>query len=545
MRKISIRNIIKALFYILFFLLLLKNSLSYLDPDFPWHLKAGEEIYLNKQVNLTDEYNYVFENTDKNWTNHEWLSDFLIFIINNNYGYLVLNIIFASIIIFCLININNFIEKEIVNNKNFIFLLFIIEIIGLKAMFPHLGIRIQELSILFLSSLLIFIYFFEKNSIEKKYKNYKNLLFLSFLIYSWANLHASFLIGIFILFFYLAVKISEKIIYEKIFFLKKFLEKFINFKNILTKKDLKTFFIIILISSSTSLLTPYGLKLFKFLYSYQNTAYLKIISEWLPQYYFPFLYWQFFYIGLIMAIIILYFINEKKEKKLDIWSFAILFLFLYLSIKSKRHFPLLFISSLPIISFIIYNDFRDLFLNIKKQKIDLFLKIYLIISLIAVSCLLIISINWKSDPFSSFCHDYPCQAIDFLKNNSKASETRVFNNYAWGGFMIHQYPEQKIFIDGRQPQKKLNNHSYLEEYMLFFTGNQELLEEKIKEYQINLFFIQKNPDIKLNWIDKNILKMESREIKINQNLINFLESSKNWEKIYEDKISIIYKKNEN
>lgn len=58
------------------------------------------------------------------------------------------------------------------------------------------------------------------------------------------------------------------------------------------------------------------------------------------------------------------------------------------------------------------------------------------------------------DPFKSFCGKYPCYAVNFLqKHHQKYLNKKLFNNYNWGGYLIHEYPEKQIFIDGRLPQK--------------------------------------------------------------------------------------------
>lgn len=541
MKNIKFANLLIFLFYTLIFCLLLRNSFSTLDPDLGWHLKMGQDIAISKQVNYENHYNYIFSETDNYWINHEWLSDFLLFQCYSNFGYIFLNIVFALIIVGALFILNKFIIKNVIKKKEFLFFLLPLEIIGVKACMPHFGVRIQELSVLFIILLFIIIYLFEKRSFEKKDKAWLILFFLIPLIYVWTNLHGGFLIGIFLLFFYLGIKLTEKIISQypnsKIY---KLLNSFLSFPKILSFKDLKTFFIFSLIATASSFLTPYGLKLFDFLFQYKNTAYFKLITEWLPQYLYPFLYWQIFYIGLVLTIIIIALINCQKKKILTPWNLSITILFIFLALKSKRHFPLLFVSTLPLISEIIYNDFYDLFQS-KKTKTHWLIKTYLILNFLIIIALCALTTHFNNKPFSSFCNRYPCQGTQFLKDNLKPEETRLFNEYAWGGFLINQYPEQKLFIDGRQPQKPFKGHSYLQEFMIFYQNNDQERLKKIDEYKINAFFIAKTLPIKLNWIDKNIFGLKENNFSENNKLLNFLNTNESWEKIYEDEISYIFK----
>ncbi len=549
MKKINFSKAISFLFYILFFLLLLKNSYSYLDPDFGWHLKVGEEIYLTKKVPHINHYNYVFPEEENYWVNHEWLSDYLIFLVYTkfgHFGYLFLNIIFALIIVLTLYILNRFATKEIIKDKKSIYLIFILELLGLKAMFPHLGVRVQELSILFLLLLFLIVYYFEKKSTKKNKKSWLILLWIIPLFFLWANLHAGFLLGIFLLFLYLGIKILEIIIYkQKSEKIRNFFKLLINPEKILSTKNLFILGIISVISTGATILTPYKLSLFNFLHSYTNTAYLKRIIEWRPQYYPPFNLFQIIYIGIIIAIIIALIYKAKRKKEIiDLWTLCSLALFLLLSIKSKRNFPLLLIVAIPTITKYLFFEFQGVFKKVIKNKYLLLIKWKIIILLILLIVLLKILL-WPSltkNPFSSFCFDYPCQAVYFLKNNPKYLSYNIFNNYGWGGYLIYIYPEKKLFIDGRLPQKNIKNHSYIEEYGIFFNSEKETLLKKIEEYNIKMFLLDKPKKTENSWIENKIFCLPKELEQKNNRLITFLEENENWIKIYEDEISVIYVK---
>jgi hypothetical protein len=42
----------------------------------------------------------------------------------------------------------------------------------------------------------------------------------------------------------------------------------------------------------------------------------------------------------------------------------------------------------------------------------------------------------------------PVEAVFYLKSTT-INEGRLFNTYNWGGYLIYNYPEQKVFVDGR------------------------------------------------------------------------------------------------
>jgi len=529
MKKINFIIIIWVLFYAFVFCFLLSNSYGYLDPDLGWHLKVGEQIINEKAVPSYEYYNWTLEG--KKWVDHEWLINIIIYLIYNNFGYLAVNAFFALIILATLIILNIFTQKYFLKEKNGQFFILLFQALGLIAMAPHLGVRMQEITVLNLLLLLIIIYNYEKN------KNYKILFWLLPLFYFWACLHAGFLIGIFIMFFWLSVKIIEIII------AKYKITEFIGLENKLNFKNIRTFFCFAFFSVIITFFTPYGIKLYKFLGGYGNTFYMTHIQEWLPIFYFPFQYRQLLYIAFVTAAIYIIIYNREKTK-LKLWEISILLVFIILAFKSKRHFPLLFIISFPIIIkfFVDLFNFKEIFKKIPCRL--LFIKTFLIVGFLIIIASQIIKINFTPDPFLSFNGNYPQEAMIFLKNNPQYNNLKFFNSYAWGGYLIWTLPNKKLFIDGRLPQYEFAGHTFLEEYCEFF--DKEKIEKKLNEYDIKLVLLNiKEKRYKLNQFEKYFLGLDEGKINKSANenhLKDYLNNSSEWKKIYTDKISAVYVK---
>ena len=151
----------------------------------------------------------------------------------------------------------------------------------------HIGVRIQEITILAILLLLILIH---KYSISK---NYKILFWLLPLFYLWANTHAGFLIGLFVLGFWLGVKCLELILVKIKWF------SVFKFENKQTVKSLGIFFGFALLTFLITLLTPYKTELYAFLKGYSNDFYLHYIEEWFPFYYPPIILKQFVYLAIV------------------------------------------------------------------------------------------------------------------------------------------------------------------------------------------------------------------------------------------------------
>jgi hypothetical protein len=201
LKKLRFFYLFWALFYIFLTLIALKYSLSYLDADFGWHLKVGQEIAQDSQIPRVNHFNYTFQG---DWVDHEWLSNFLIYKIYSGPGYFCLSIVFALLIGAVLAALNWWIYKK---NKRqpLLTLVVVLQVLGLLAALPSTGVRVQEIAWVFLFLLLIILDYYQRRP------RFFVLLILMPFFYLWANLHASFLIGLFILFFWLGLKLLERL----------------------------------------------------------------------------------------------------------------------------------------------------------------------------------------------------------------------------------------------------------------------------------------------------------------------------------------------
>lgn len=521
-KKIKFIYIFWFFFYWLLLMVLIRGGFSQLDPDFGWHLKVGQEIAINRQIPQINTFNYTYTG---NWVDHEWLSNLGLYYIFNNFGYNALVFFFAGLIGLVLIILNIFVYKTLPHRP--FWLIAVVQLFGVLAAIPHFGVRIQELALLFVLLILIIIEWYSR------LKDWRILLALPPLFFLWANLHASFLLGFFILFSWLAVKLFEYWLAGN----KKLNWLVVDY--FLKLKLLGIFFIFALLSWAVTWLTPYRADLYSFLFGYKNKAYLSLIQEWLPQYSFPFYYNQLLYLALGAAAFLLYIYFQVKAKKaLDFWRLFLVFVFLGLSFQSRRHFPLFFIVSFSLI----IETYSQFFLGFK-------LVYYYWLKRLVLACLILIiiaqflAISPATKPFSFFCADYPCRAVDFLKNNPQYDDFNIFNNYGWGGFLIWVLPERKLFIDGRLPQIEFAGWTFIQEYFDFFGMNNKP-QDKLNQYNIKLVLIaaEDRPIRIKNW-EKIFFRIKDQEIIPNNRLRKYLDSASDWQVIYQDETAKIYFRN--
>jgi len=531
-RFLSFKAVFWTLFYIFIFSLLLNNSLGYLDPDLGWHLKVGEDIVREGQVPHLNYYNYTLEG--KTWVDHEWLLNVITFWLYNNFSNIGLNIFFALIIIAALLVLHLSLKNGNSDHPGNVLLTVVFLILGVLAMSPHLGVRMQEIAPLS----LVLLYAILSNFNNKR--NYRVLFWLIPLFYFWASAHASFLIGLFILGFWLGIKILEIILIA--YWPNSRFTALFQIDPLLTKKQIFTFLIFIGLSLAATLVTPYGLNLYEFLWTYTDTYFMTHIAEWLPSWYLPLAYWQLIFLSLALASVILFFLDKNvRKKKISLWELSLLLFFLVLSFKSKRHFPLFFISAFPLI----IKNFGKIFdLNHKEDFFKYPSRLvcaFMILSLVTVPVSILMKINFASNPFGRFCGDYPCGAVAYFKSHPEYDRLNIFNEYAWGGYLIWTLPQRKIFIDGRLPIFPVAGHSFLEEYMEFF--KRDYLPGILDKYNIRLVLIRnKEKEYNFNYWEKKFFSLKEEGGGSRNELAEYLKSSSQWKIIYQDDTSIVFLK---
>lgn len=524
------------IFLFFFFLaaLLLHNSFGYLDPDLGWHLAAGEKIKGTGDVPRINEFNYILQ--DQEWVDHEWLADLGVFLVYDNGGYLILTLIFALLVIGVLLGEYCFITREFSRSRVSGTVLMLFFLWGVAAMAPQLGIRIQEFGLVFLLALVVLLHYYSRSGRRKM------LLWLPLLIYFWACMHGSFLLGLFLMFAFAAIKALERWICIR------WRPSFLNEKGILTAADIRSYGVVAVISGMITLFTPYGVKIYSFLADYGNTFYLSHIKEWFPQYFIPFNYAQLAYIALVTAITGLYLYYgvklKKKEFKMDIWWLFLVSLLVVMAIGSRRHFPLLFIGSLPWVIDLLgrLGNTSNLF---SVSRLKPWLQVYLVLCLMVSSLFILSRTAFTAAPFESYCDRYPCEATDFLRENSQYRDLNLLATYGWGGYLIWRYPEGRLFIDGRMPQYPLGNGvTILEEYYSFF--DQEKVKTKLKEHNVEMVLIKARevsagggPDP----IERFVWGIEEKASDPKYGVLReYLFRSDKWENIFESETSLLFKK---
>jgi hypothetical protein len=350
------------------------------------------------------------------------------------------------------------------------------------------GIRNQLLSFFYFLILLKLIELASQNKL-------KWFLATPLLMLLWANSHGGFIIGVILLLAFLFEKTARLIMGHR---------QSQNYRLVLGTTVLAV---------GATLLNPFGLKLYLEDWRHFYTVPLaKLIAEWVPPN-FPFL--VLILLCLILGTLLLF---KTRNRNLGLFKLIILLFLGLLAFQARRNLPFFF------------TFFASLLASLKKKPkfkkpIIWSLSFLGILTLFGVGFFfqlpktLFVNSHWLR-----FCQDgqvnYPCQAVEFLKNQPKKGN--IFNRYEWGGFLIWQLPENKVFVDGRMPAWPTPSGKSPYTIYLETLQTQPGWQKTLARYKIDWILINPGTFMDLK------LKPDPRSF--------------GWQEVYRDNQAVIYKK---
>ena len=109
---------------------------------------------------------------------------------------------------------------------------------------------------------------------------------------------------------------------------------------------------------------------------------------------------------------------------------------------------------------------------------------------LAAFCLIV------TTPVSFAARQYPVDAVAFLNQRAAQRDNIVIlNEYSWGGYLIWNAPEIKVFIDGRMPHWIApDGTSAMKDYISIFLTKPDPVSQQglLKKWGVNTVLIQ-NP----------------------------------------------------
>jgi Gpi18-like mannosyltransferase len=391
------------LVFVLIFSLFLVKSLGWIDPDFGWHLREGQD-FLNGVWPATDIYN--FNSADYSWAAHEWLSDILMAGLFNVGGFALVAVVWGLFFTagFWFAGRGKFGPA--------VFAAFL-------ACLPFIGVRTVVFAVFGLGFLMWFI--------NRQFKNpCLKLALIPLIILLWSWLHGSFLIGL----------------------------VYLLFRAVFVDKSWRIA-VATAVGALITIINPFGYHLWfetlAIVFDRQKTW---DIGEWRIGI-------DFWTITPLFMLWFVGFILQPpgklgfRKSKLRNWRYFIRFdiLMFLSSLSSIRNYPLFGLAAIqPAHNALVQ---LDKMVRITKQGLILGKVIYGIL----IAGLLFITVR-SFGPYvqdmvehqqpviaTSEYNGMPHKIIGYIKDNP--CQGNLFNHYDLGGYLIWQLPEAKVYVDGR------------------------------------------------------------------------------------------------
>jgi len=458
------------------------------DPDFWWHLRIGRWMVEHGRLPSSDIF--TFTATNHVWTDHEYLTEILMWLAYSSLGLTVLVILFGLLTWagFWLIYLQ-------VRRQPFVFIGVGIAI-GAIAGSPIWGPRAQMITF-FLSCLELYWL--------RGYLSGRSLAIMYFplVMVAWANLHGGWVIG----FVWLGVALVAEL-----------LSWAWNQDNPVHRMHARRLVIIGLASALAVAATPHFLSLYPYPFETQGSeAQQRLIVEWASP--------NFHSIELrpFEAMIFLVVIGFALKRP-SLFDLLLALLAIGLALQNVRSIAL-FVAAVTPVLINTYGDWWKEFSSSQRWKFTLpprpaFAAITAVVLLLivgATSLRVANSIN-PSRQQQIDTANYPVGAADWLAAHPDVG-TRMFNQYGFGGYLAYRFypqPNRKVFIFG--------------EAALMGDG---LLNEYADVYYVRSDWKKVLDKYKIDYV------VENR----GDPLANLLATQPDWTLVYQDKVAVIYIKN--
>jgi len=269
------------------------------------------------------------------------------------------------------------------------------------------------------------------------------------------------------------------------------------------------------ISGLITLINPFGFRIYEeaWRHFFGPIDLSKLIAEWVPPQ--PHIQQIILISGTAVFLYVLFKLVCTSELQFALPALFLIPIFTFWALKARRNVPFHFV----VISYSLLNSLKTKMSPLRNQLAAL-----LAVGVLLYGLIIQLPQTIEYDPCQ---RDVPCGAVEFLK---KQEPGPIFNRYEWGGFLIWQLPEYKIFVDGRMPAWRDATRSLGEGWA-----------DK-SPYTIYLETLQTRP----GW-QETLDKHDIIYILISPNTFMDLKlrpdpASLGWSEIFRDRISVVYKK---
>jgi len=387
------------------------------DPDFFWHLTAGQWIAEHGRVPNTDPFSFTW--AGKPWTPHEWLSELLIYWLVSALGRTGALFVFGLFPAAIIATLAAMLSRRGVSILAFALPAALISLV----VTPYVTLRPQAVSWLLLSVLLWFL-------LELRPERPRRALLLIPFFVLWANLHGVYVIGLGVVATYCLLTILGRTPMSA------------------AKGWLAVAAIGAVLASMATPAGPVGL-LYPLRYLELSDWGLANIQEWQsPSFHEP-AHWAF--LALIVAV------GLNGGRATPGWLVMLSWVGIALGLVALRNVPIAAVFSLPTLALGLearLSGWRVLRarprpmkprLALGRRLVELGAALVVVVGAMAV----LVPKGVGEGVDANIRKRFPVPAVELLQRVDP--DARVLAEYGWGGYVIHElYPSGgRVFVDGR------------------------------------------------------------------------------------------------
>lgn len=468
----SIRN---RFFYMITLLLVFFMTLrAPLDSDMLWHLRLGEDTLAHGWPVMNDIYSYTMTGTY--WVNHSWLAEIVLVIFYELLGYAGLSLIVALAAVACAALMMKQMNSPVLLRAGVI-------ILAVMVMAPVLTPRPQLFSLVMLSLLSYILYLYKKG-------RSRLIWWVIPQFWIWGNLHGGFPLGIILLSLSIIGEIGNHL-WGRLA------------DHLLAWKQIGQLSVVTAASALVVMIHPYGAGIWQVAFETVNIKVLQnFIEEWASPNFHIAAQQPFVWMLLIMVMAI-----WIGKEKVDWGEILPVLAFSYACFMARRNFGPFAIIAAPVTARYLWNVMRlwgdSVQPWIKKAQTRLKLsdeaaqKLLLgepqkskPVNLMAVGllfgvCLVkLFLVSYPVNVEKWYAQLFPVSGAEWIA--TRYPEARVFNSYAWGGYMLWAMPGRQVFADGRTD---LFGDDIIGQWISVVQGDQDW-EAILERWQVDLVFIE-------------------------------------------------------
>ena len=480
------KSLLKLIQIYIFLYLFLFASRPINDADFWFHLKTGQYMFSTHSIPRTELFSFTYRGVP--WVAHGWLSGVFFYAVWETVGPKLLILIFALLAALAF-----WIAFKRANSHPLFAALAVL--IGIWTAMPNLGVRPRVFSILFVSIFLAVL-----DRFARGIKEHWVWLLVPIMVL-WANLHGGFLLGL-----ALIALTAVGMVFDWCVGVLDEPELF--------RPRLQKLFLVFVSCGLAALVNPYGIQLYtKPIAVLRSPIFQDLVIDWLsPNFHLasnrPLLL-------LLLMTVGVFSISPKRPKPSEV---LLLLATLYATLKTQRNAVVFAVASVPLLATYFQAWFdstrfgRSFGLGRERSQpvLAILVSVGFLLPMIPLAGRLNATVF---SPPTQESLDVPIKAVEYLKQNGIIGNTFTVPN-VWGAYVLWAAPNNPVYIDGRD----VYPDTFVKQYVDIHQGRIDW-HRPFAEHNVEIVVIE--PD-----------RVLARE----------LAESNEWEKIYHDDISVVFKR---